>query len=520
MRLLELVEASAAVARTSSRLEKVATLTDLLRRLTPDEVPVAIAFLSGVPRQGRIGIGASLLRRAARPPRPEAVLDLLTVDETFRAIAGATGAGSTSGRERLLAGLFGAATLAEQDFLTRLIFGELRQGALEGVLIEAVGRAAATPGLAVRRAAMMTGDLGTVAREALAEGAAGLERFSVTLMRPVDPMLADSADTVEAALLRLRRAAFEWKLDGARIQTHKNGDEVRVFSRNLRDVTAAVPEVVRAVRELPARSLILDGEVIALRPDRTPHPFQVTMRRFGRRLEVERLKGEIPLTPFFFDCLFHDGLPLIDKAQAERFAALQIAAPPPLVIPHMVTDVVSEAEAFAAAALALGHEGVVAKALDAPYAAGRRGQAWLKIKQAKTLDLVVLAAEWGSGRRRGWLSNLHLGARDHVRGGFVMLGKTFKGLTDEMLRWQTERLLQLEERRDSYVVHVRPELVVEIAFNDLQESPRYTGGLALRFARVKGYRLDKSPGDADTFETVQALYRRMTGGDPPGRRLV
>ena len=520
MRLLDLVDASSVVARTSSRLEKVATLADLLRRLTPDEVPVAIAFLSGVPRQGRIGIGASLVRRSARPARADAVLDLATVDETFHAVAAATGTGSTSERERLLAGLFASATAAEQDFLTRLIFGELRQGALEGVLLEAVGRAAGTPASSVRRAAMMAGDLGVVARVALAEGAPGLAQFSVTLMRPVDPMLADSADTVEAALLRLRRAAFEWKLDGARIQTHKDGADVRVFSRNLRDVTAAVPEVVRAVRELPAQSLILDGEVIALRTDGTPYPFQITMRRFGRRLEVDRLRNEIPLTPFFFDCLFHDGTPVIDRPQAERFETLRRVAAPALVIPHTVTDSPLDAAAFAATALAAGHEGVVAKSLEAPYAAGRRGQAWLKIKQAKTLDLVVLAAEWGSGRRRGWLSNLHLGARDAARGGFVMLGKTFKGLTDEMLRWQTERLLELEDRRDSFVVHVRPELVVEIAFNDIQESPHYAGGLALRFARVKGYRSDKDPADADTFETVQALYRQITGVEPPGPRLV
>ena len=519
MQLIELVETSAAVSRTSSRLEKVAALAGLLARLAPHEVPAAIAFLSGRPAQGRIGIGASLVRRSANTPAKAPSLDLAAVDETFEAITRATGPGSTAARERLLTNLFSRATTPEQDFLTRLIFGELRQGALEGVLIEAVARASNVPAAAVRRAAMMTGDLALVAGEALVRGADGLERFSVTLMQPIDPMLADSADSVDAALARLRRAAFEWKLDGARIQTHKDGDDVRVFSRNLRDVTAAVPEVVGEVRALPARSLVLDGEVIALRADGTPHPFQVTMRRFGRRLDVERLRGDIPLTPFFFDCLFHER-PLVDHPQAERFATLREVAPARLVIPHTVTDAPSAAQAFADAALARGHEGVVAKALDAPYAAGRRGQAWLKIKQAKTLDLVVLAAEWGSGRRRGWLSNLHLGARDDDRGGFVMLGKTFKGLTDEMLRWQTGRLLELESGRDAYVVYVRPELVVEIAFNDIQESPHYPGGLALRFARVKGYRLDKGPADCDTIATVRALYRRMTGVAPPPPRLV
>jgi DNA ligase-1 len=367
---------------------------------------------------------------------------------------------------------------------------------------------------------MMSGDLGAVARAAMASGKAGLQQFSVMLMRPVDPMLADSAETVAAALERLGRAVFEWKLDGARIQVHKDGSTVRVFTRNLRDVTPAVPEVVAQSLMLSAHSAIVDGEVIALREDGAPHPFQITMRRFGRRLDVDRLRSELPLTPFFFDCLLQDGEPLIDRPQSERFAALSELAPPAVVIPHLITGEVSEAQAFADAAIARGHEGVVAKALGAPYAAGRRGQAWLKIKQAKTLDLVVLAAEWGNGRRQGWLSNLHLGARDDASGGFVMLGKTFKGLTDEMLQWQTEHLLALESHRDSYTVYVRPELVVEIAFNDIQESPHYPGGLALRFARVKGYRPDKSARDADTISAVQAIYRSATGLEPPQPRLV
>ena len=518
MHLLDLVHASAAVAQSPGRLAKIGSLAALLRRLDPLEVPIAVAFLSGVPTQGRIGIGWSLVRRAAAPPAAEASLTLTDVDQAFAAIARTTGSGSAALRERLLKELFGRATAEEQDFLTRLIFGELRQGALEGVLIDAVARASDVAAPAVRRAAMMTGDLGLVAREALASGTAGLAPFSIAVMRPVDPMLAETADSVDAALARLGRAAFEWKLDGARIQVHKRDGEVRVFSRNLREVTAAAPEVVEIVARLPARSLVLDGEVIALRPDGSPHPFQITMRRFGRRLDVERLRGELPLTPFFFDCLLRDDEPLVDLPQRERFAALETLLAGRAIVPHLVTDSPDGAQAFLDEALRRGHEGVVAKARDAPYAAGRRGRSWLKIKLAATLDLVVLAAEWGSGRRKGWLSNLHLGARAES-GGFVMLGKTFKGLTDEMLRWQTARLLELETHRDAYTVYVKPELLVEIAFNDIQVSPHYPGGLALRFARVKGYRTDKTPAEADSLSTVQALYRRAAGAEPPPVRV-
>ncbi|HXE80807.1 MAG TPA: ATP-dependent DNA ligase [Vicinamibacterales bacterium] len=517
MLFVDLVQTSAAVAQNSGRLAKIAALAAFIRRVEPSQVHIAIAFLSGVPTQGRIGVGWALLERATAPPAGEPSLTLTDVDQTLAAIAQTKGAGSAEHRKRLLWALLARATAPEQDFLMRLIFGELRQGALEGVLIDAVAKAADVPAAIVRRAAMMTGDLGLVAREALASGADGLSRFNIVTMRPVDPMLAETADTVEAALQRLGRAAFEWKLDGARIQVHKHEGEVRVFSRNLRDVTPAAPEVVEAVSALPARSLVLDGEVIALRPDGTPHPFQTTMRRFGRRLDVERLRAELPLTPFFFDCLLRDEEPLVDRPQRERFSILQDVLEGRAIVPHLVTDSVSEAEAFLDDALRRGHEGVMAKALDAAYAAGRRGLSWLKIKQATTLDLVVLAAEWGSGRRKGWLSNLHLGARHET--GFVMLGKTFKGLTDEMLRWQTARLLELETHRDSITVYVRPELIVEIAFNDIQVSPIYPGGLALRFARVKGYRTDKSAAEADAFETVQALYRKTTGLEPPPTRL-
>jgi DNA ligase-1 len=325
-------------------------------------------------------------------------------------------------------------------------------------------------------------------------------------MQPVLPMLAQPAQDLEAALAALGTAILEWKLDGARVQVHKSGDEVRVFTRNLNDVTAAVPEIVAAVREVPARSLILDGEAIALRPDGKPRPFQVTMRRFGRKLDVEARRGELPLSVFFFDCLLRDGAPLVDKGGIDRRKALEAAVLQKNLTPCIVTADKAQAAAFYADTLARGHEGVMAKALDALYEAGRRGAGWLKVKRARTLDLVVLAAEWGHGRRRGWLSNLHLGARDPASGGFVMLGKTFKGLTDELLEWQTREFLAREVRRDDWTVQVRPELVVEIAFNDVQESPQYPGGLALRFARVKGYRPDKSPADADTIETVRRIY--------------
>ncbi|MBX6323355.1 MAG: ATP-dependent DNA ligase, partial [Rhodospirillaceae bacterium] len=416
---------------------------------------------------------------------------------------------------RLVADLLGRATRAEQDFLARALLGELRQGALEGLMVEAVARAAGLPVADVRRALMVSGDLGAVARAALGEGAAGLGRFAVQLFRPLKPMLAQTADTPAAALAQLGApAAFEYKLDGARVQAHKDGETVRVFSRRLNEVTAAVPEVVEALRALPARRLILDGEAIGLRPDGLPQPFQVTMRRFGRRLEVERLRRTIPLQPLFFDCLLVDDQMLFDRPWTERVAALAATVPASLVIQRRITAEAVEADAFLEEALAHGHEGVMAKSPGAPYEAGARGGSWLKIKAAVTLDLVVLAAEWGHGRRTGLLSNLHLGARDPATGGFVMLGKTFKGTTDEMLAWQTEALQRIAVARDAYTVQVEPRLVVEVAFNDIQESPHYPGGLALRCGGVKGYRPDKRPEEADTIDTVRLLFERRRGGAP------
>lgn len=518
MLLAEVVAASAAVSETSGRLEKISRLADLLRRLDRDDIPIVIDFLSGTTRQGRLGVGGSIIRQAHDvAPATEETLTIRDVDATFDDTARMAGSGSTRARVTRLRDLFSRATAKEQDFLARLLFGELRQGALEGVLSEAVAKASAIPAAQIRRAAMLAGELAPVAAAALVDGISGLAPFTLRPFRPVQPMLADSADGVEAALAELGEASFEHKLDGARIQVHRQDDDVRVYSRTLRDVTSAVPEVVDVVRALPARSLVLDGEVIALRDDGTPHPFQVTMSRFGRRLQADSLKKALPLTPMFFDVLYA-GESVIDQPLERRGRILDTIVPVSFVVPRLKTADPAAAAAFAASAIAQGHEGVMAKGLAAPYAAGRRGQAWLKIKQARTLDLVVLAAEWGSGRRKGLLSNLHLGARDADRGGFVMLGKTFKGLTDAMLAWQTTKFLELEIARDAYTVYVRPEQVVEIAFNEIQVSPVYPGGLALRFARVKRYRDDKPASEADTLGAIQAIYRQQTGLEPPVRR--
>ena len=474
--------------------------------------------------QEKLGIGWAALSSAADsaaalPPGP-AEVTLAEVDAALTFAAGAGGKGSAAAKQAALAGLLSRMGEDERRFLFGLIMGELRQGALEGLVVEAVARAAGVPAAAVRRAAMMAGDLPRVAGAALRQGEAGLGGFAVQLFRPVQPMLAGSAESEADALAELGQAVIEWKLDGARVQIHKSADDVRVYSRRLNEVTPAVPEVVEAVRGLSARELILEGEAIALRPDGTPHPFQTTMTRFGRRLDVENARVTVPLTLFLFDLLYQDGESLMDDPLARRASALAQVVPPGLLVPRLVTTSPDDARDFLAQALARGHEGVMVKALDSPYEAGRRGRRWLKVKSVRTLDLVVLAAEWGHGRRREWLSNLHLGARDPERGGFVMLGKTFKGMTDEMLAWQTTRLQEIQTASDGHTVHVRPELVVEVAFNDLQASPQYPGGLALRFARVKGYRPDKTAADADTLATLQEIWRLQTGLDapPPGGR--
>ena len=506
MKLNDLVLTSKLVADTSGRLEKIALLAALLKRLAPNEVPIAIGFLTGWPRQGKLGVGWASVAEA-RPSVSAATptLDLVEVDQTFTQLQSARGKRSGAERQRILSELLSRSTADEQSFLGALAIGEVRQGALDGVLTEAVARAADLPSNRVRRAVMLAGDLGTVAEAVLTEGEAGLSRYALQLFRPVQPMLADAAPTVNQALLSLGTAVIEWKLDGARVQVHRQGDRVAVYTRSLNAVTAAVPEVVEAALALPVAEIILDGEVIALSAEGKPLPFQDTMRRFGKRLNVEALRSTLPLTPFFFDVLRLDGEDLLDCPLFDRLARLDAVVPAALRVPSLTTADVAEAQRFEADAIARGHEGLMAKLPSAPYAAGRRGSAWIKIKTARTLDLVVLAVEWGSGRRKGRLSNLHLGARDPTTGGFVMLGKTFKGMTDEILEWQTKELLARETHRDGHIVFVRPELVVEVAFNEVQRSSQYPGGVTLRFARIKGYRPDKRASEADTIDAVRAF---------------
>ncbi|MFN2638083.1 MAG: ATP-dependent DNA ligase, partial [Gemmatimonadaceae bacterium] len=438
-------------------------------------------------------------------PASSPSLELREVDGVFDKLTTTRGRNSASGRAALLEGLFTRATAAEQNFLSALIVGEIRQGALEGVLLEAIAKAANLPADRVRRAAMMAGDLGVVAASALGEDReTALAAYQLQLFRPVQPMLADSAETVADAMAGGEPVVVEWKIDGARIQIHRQGDRVAVYTRSLNEVTEAVPEVIEAVRKLPARELILDGEVIALAKDGRPLPFQDTMHRFGRRINVLKLREELPLTPFLFDILLIDGTTVIDEPLSRRLETLDALVPETLRVPRIITTSADDAIRFQADALTRAHEGVMVKTLSAPYAAGRRGSAWIKVKEARTLDLVVLAVEWGSGRRQGWLSNIHMGARDPATGEFIMLGKTFKGMTDEMLEWQTKEFLAREVRRDGHIVYVRPELVVEVAFNEVQRSTQYPGGVTLRFARVKGYRPDKKPEEADSIEAVRA----------------
>jgi ATP-dependent DNA ligase I len=501
--LAELTATSEAVRAASGRNEKIDRLAEALRRMGADEVAIGVAYLSGELRQRQIGVGYRSLRDLPAAA-VAASLTLTEVDAACEAIGAMAGPGSQAARREALGALFARATEAEQRFLVALLAGELRQGAQEGVMLEAVARAAEVPRDPVRRAAMLSGELGAVAAAALDGGVEALRAVGLQVGRPIQPMLAAPGDDVDAALAKTGPAAVEYKLDGARLQVHRRGEEVRAFTRSLDEITARVPEVVEAVLALPARELVLDGEAIALRPDGRPYPFQVTASRFGTR----RADATMPLTPLFFDLLHVDGEDLIDRPGAERAAALDALVPSASRVPRALIADAAGAHAFLDAALAAGHEGVLVKSLEAPYAAGRRGAGWLKVKPRHTLDLVVLAAEWGHGRRRGWLSNLHLGARGAggTGDGFVMLGKTFKGLTDAMLAWQTERLLALEVARDEWTVHVRPELVVEIAFDGVQTSSRYPGGVALRFARVLRHRPDKSAAEADTLDAVLAVH--------------
>ena len=510
MLLSEIAEVSRAVATTGARLAKIETLAGALRQAGPLEVPIAVAYLSGELPQRQIGVGWATLRDGF-PPAATPTLTLSGVDAGFAAIGAVSGKGSAAARKGLVSELFGRATEDEQRFLFGLLSGELRQGALEGVMTEAVARAASVPVAEVRRAMMLRGSLGAVAAAALAGGSGALAAFGLEVGRPVRPMLASSATSIDEALAKIGGAApvecavecaVEWKLDGIRIQAHLTEGNVRLFTRTLDDITARLPEVVAELGKLPLSTAVLDGELIALREDGRPLPFQDTA---ARTASLEGGGPSVPLSVFLFDALHLEGTDLIDSEDQHRHAALARAVPAELLMPRLVTSSAEEATAFFSDALTHGHEGVVVKSLAAPYAAGRRGAGWIKVKPRHTLDLVVLAVEWGHGRRRGWLSNLHLGARDPSGGGFVMLGKTFKGLTDELLTWQTERLLALEDHRDTNTVYVRPELVVEIAFDGVQRSPRYPGGLALRFARVLRYREDKSAAEADTIDTVRAL---------------
>ena len=500
--LVRIAEVSEAVSAVGARLAKIDLLAAALREAGPLEVPIAVAYLSGDLPQRQIGVGWAALREGF-PPAASPTLDLAEVDEGFSAIGALAGKGSAAARKALIGELFRRATADEQRFLLGLLSGELRQGALEGVMTDAVARAASVPVADVRRAMMLHGSLGAVAAVALAGGSEALAAFGLEIGRPVRPMLAASASSIEEALAKVGapgvQAAVEWKLDGIRIQAHVSGGSVRLFTRTLDEITGRLPEVVATLAKLPVRAAVLDGELIALRSDGRPLPFQDTS---ARAASLEAAPG-VPLSVFLFDALHLEGADLIDLPDWKRHTELAWAVPPSLLMPRLVTDSVPEASEFFRDAVARGHEGVVVKSLEVPYEAGRRGAGWIKVKPRHTLDLVVLAVEWGHGRRSGWLSNLHLGARDPDTGGFVMLGKTFKGLTDELLAWQTSRLLALESRRDAYTVYVRPELVVEIAFDGVQRSPRYPGGLALRFARVLRYREDKRPDEVDTIDTVR-----------------
>lgn len=506
MKFSEVAVASEDVAATRKRLEKIARLAEVLGA-ADDDLAIATAYLSGRLPQGRIGVGYASLRDIRPKAAAEPSLTLRAVDATFARLQSTTGAGSQDTKKKILADLFSAATKPEQGMLRGLLSGGLRQGALDGVMAEALARAFDVPAPAVRRAAMLSGDLGAVAVSAADKGADGLLEYRLTLNLPLQPMLASTSQSPADAVNALGDVFVDWKVDGARVQIHWDGSTVRGFTRNLKEVTSRLPELASLPHHIGAATAVLDAEVIRLHRGGTPRPFQETMSRFGRRRRDTDPAAEPALTVFVFDALHLAGDDLIDSSLEDRLGRLEAAVSPDLLVAHIRTESPDEAEAFFQETLALGHEGVMVKAASSTYAAGRRGSDWLKVKPAHTLDLVVLAVEWGSGRRQGWLSNLHLGAYDPAADGFVMLGKTFKGLTDELLEWQTQRFLELEERRDGHVVYVRPEQVVEVAFDAVQTSTRYPGGVALRFARVKGYRADKSAREADTIDTVRAIHR-------------
>jgi DNA ligase 1 len=511
--LAELVRASQRVGATAARKVKVRELSSLLRSLAPEEIDIGVHYLSGEIPQGKIGVGFSAVREAASTAAADVeTLLIAEVDQRLTELAAIRGGGSAARRAQVLKELFSRSTVAEQQFLLRLLIGELRQGALAGIMIDAIAAAADLPVAEVRRAAMYSKSLGAVAYAAMREGPDALARFQLELFSPVSPMLAQTAvDVAEALAATHGEVAFEWKMDGARIQVHKLGDDVRIYTRSLNEISAAIPEIVELARTFSQRALVLDGEAIAFDSAGRPHPFQITMKRFGRKLNVETSRAAFPIQAFFFDCLKVGHESIANRSTQDRFDALAKSVPAALLIPRLVTASEAAARAFYDAAIAAGHEGIMAKALEAPYEAGNRGASWLKIKRVHTLDLVVLAAEWGYGRRTGKLSNLHLGALDPATGEYIMLGKTFKGLTDALLDWQTKEFQAREVRRDAGTVYIRPELVVEIAFSDLQASTRYPGGLALRLARVKRYRDDKRVEEADTMDAVRKIYAAQSG---------
>ncbi|KRD35655.1 DNA ligase [Oerskovia sp. Root918] len=543
MLLAEVAATSDAVAATRSRLAKRAAIADLLRRAARDaavtggpgapegsagdDVEIVVSYLAGELRQRRTGLGWASLRTLP-PPAAAPTLTVQAVDAVFEHMAGLAGPGSDTARSAAASALFAAATEREQSFLRGLVAGDLRQGALDALVVDAVAEAAGIPLDAVRRAAMLRGASGPVARAALeADGPTAaltaLAGFGLEVGRPVRPMLAQSAPDVAAAFDKLgvsaesddreHQVSVDVKLDGIRIQVHRDGDRVRVFTRSLDDITSRVPEIVADARSLASERFVLDGEALVVGPDGVARPFQETAARSATRdapgapdaeAEDATLAGALALRPYFFDVLHADGRDLIDAPLRERLVVLDRVADS-FRVRRLTTSSPGAATQYFLETVREGDEGVVVKSLDAPYAAGRRGAGWIKVKPRHTLDLVVLAVERGSGRRTGLLSNIHLGARDPETGGFVMLGKTFKGMTDEMLRWQTERFRELEVADDGWVVTLRPEQVVEIAFDGLQRSTRYPGGLALRFARVLRYRDDKTAAEADTIEAVRAL---------------
>ena len=504
MKLAEVVATSRRIASTRSRRAKVDGLAHLLSRAAPDEIQILVGFLTGEPRQGRVGVGAASLRAVKAPAVDAAELEVSDVDHAIGRIPGITGRGSRARRLALLEDLLGRATIEEQEFLRRLLTGELRQGALEGLMMDAVAAASGIDSATVRRAAMLGGDIGSVAASALADGEAALRDMRIRVLRPVRSMLAVTSGSVQEALDSTGAASVEWKLDGARIQVHRVGEETAVFTRNLNDVTGRMPTVREVVLNMDVSAVVLDGEALTQDEHGLPQRFEQTMSRFGSHEAAD----DLPLLPFFFDILHLDGRDLIDEPLAARIELLERVVPAEFRVPRVVTARAGVAERTFAEARRNRHEGVMVKAIDSTYEAGRRGSSWLKVKPAHHLDLVVLAAEWGHGRRTGWLSNLHLGARDRRSGEFVMVGKTFKGLTDEMLTWQTERFLELETGRHRHVVLLRPEVVVEVAFDGVLPSPVYKGGVGLRFARVKRYRSDKAAAEADT---IQSLYRILEG---------